>query len=75
VEKGTADETVCQVNTQWNQNSPFSFFEERAVPLFAPADTFFCPTAAFFVDKAAACYYNNVVKMAFLCGFAAAQHK
>jgi len=54
---------------------PVLLFEERAVPLFAPADTFFCPTAAFFVDKAAACYYNNVVKMAFLCGFAAAQHK
>ena len=31
--------------------------------------------STFFVDKAAACYYNNVVKMAFLCGFAAAQHK
>ena len=36
---------------------------------------FFCHTAAFFVDKAPACYYNSVVKMAFLCGFVAARNK
>ena len=30
---------------------------------------------AFFVDKAPACYYNSVVKMAFLCGFVAARKK
>jgi hypothetical protein len=35
----------------------------------------FLPSTAFFVDKAAACYYNNVVKMALLCGFAAVQNK
>ena len=29
----------------------------------------------FFVDKAPACYYNSVVKMAFLCGFVAARKK
>ena len=36
---------------------------------------FFLHTAAFFVDKAPACYYNSVVKMAFLCGFVAARKK
>ena len=36
---------------------------------------FFLHTAAFFVDKAPACYYNSVVKMAFLCGFVAARNK
>jgi hypothetical protein len=36
---------------------------------------FFLPSTAFFIDKAAACYYNNVVKMASLCGFAAVQNK
>ena len=29
----------------------------------------------FNADKAPACYYNNVVKMALLCGFAAVQNK
>jgi hypothetical protein len=36
---------------------------------------FFGPSTAFFVDKAPACYYNSVVKMAFLCGFVAARKK
>ena len=36
---------------------------------------FFCPCAAFFVDKAPPCYYNNVVKMASLRGFAPARIK
>jgi len=35
----------------------------------------FLPSTAFFVDKGPACYYNNVVKMALLCGFAAVQNK
>ena len=76
VAKGTADETVYQVTPNGIKNSPFyPFFEERAVPLFAQPTQFFALRRPFFVDKAAACYYNNVVKMAFLCGFAAAQHK
>ena len=43
--------------------------QEKADP--APvARGFFCHTAAFFVDKPPACYYNDEVKMAFLCGAA-----
>ena len=47
---------------------------ERPLPFFRSA-CFFCPSTAFFVDKAPACYYNSVVKMAFLCGFVAARKK
>ena len=36
---------------------------------------FFLPYCRLFVDKAPACYYNSVVKMAFLCGFVAARNK
>ena len=46
---------------------------DHTVP--AAAFLFFLPSTAFFVDKDPACYYNNVVKMALLCGFAAVQNK
>ena len=46
-----------------------------SAPAVLPFCVLFCPSTAFFVDKAPAYYYNSVVKMAFLCGFVAARKK
>ena len=55
--------------------SKVSLFD-RLCPLpFFRSACFFGPSTAFFVDKAPACYYNSVVKIAFLCGFVAARKK
>ena len=59
----TSSDTIQQKATAYDHTVP------------AAAFLFFLPSTAFFVDKGPACYYNNVVKMALLCGFAAVQNK
>ena len=63
----------CQYNTSFDPIQQKATAYDHTVP--AAAFLFFLPSTAFFVDKAPACYYNNVVKMALLCGFAAVQNK
>ena len=63
----------CQYNTSSDTIQQKATAYDHTVP--AAAFLFFLPSTAFFIDKAAACYYNNVVKMASLCGFAAVQNK
>ena len=66
-EKGRSA-SITQALTQHNKKR-----QRTIIP--AAAFLFFLPSTAFFVDKGPACYYNNVVKMALLCGFAAVQNK
>ena len=63
----------CQYNTSSDAIQQKATAYDHTVP--AAAFLFFLPSTAFFVDKDPACYYNNVVKMALLCGFAAVQNK
>ena len=63
----------CQYNTSSDAIQQKATAYDHTVP--AAAFLFFLPSTAFFVDKGPACYYNNVVKMALLCGFAAVQNK
>ena len=63
----------CQYNTSSDTIQQKATAYDHTVP--AAAFLFFLPSTAFFVDKGPACYYNNVVKMALLCGFAAVQNK
>ena len=63
----------CQYNTSSDTIQQKATAYDHTVP--AAAFLFFLPSTAFFIDKAAACYYNNVVKMASLCGFVAVQNK
>ena len=63
----------CQYNTSFDTIQQKATAYDHTVP--ADAFLFFLPSTAFFVDKGPACYYNNVVKMALLCGFAAVQNK
>ena len=68
-EKGRSA-SITQALTQYNKKR-----QRTIIPYPLPLFLFFLPSTAFFVDKDPACYYNNVVKMALLCGFAAVQNK
>ena len=70
---GIGEGPQCQYNTSSDTIQQKATAYDHTVP--AAAFLFFLPSTAFFVDKDPACYYNNVVKMALLCGFAAVQNK
>ena len=70
---GIGEGPQCQYNTSSDTIQQKATAYDHTVP--AAAFLFFLPSTAFFVDKGPACYYNNVVKMALLCGFAAVQNK
>ena len=70
---GIGEGPQCQYNTSFDTIQQKATAYDHTVP--AAAFLFFLPSTAFFVDKDPACYYNNVVKMALLCGFAAVQNK
>ena len=70
---GIGEGPQCQYNTSSDPIQQKATAYDHTVP--AAAFLFFLPSTAFFVDKGPACYYNNVVKMALLCGFAAVQNK
>ena len=70
---GIGEGPQCQYNTGFRTTQQKATAYDHTIP--AVAFLFFLPSTAFFVDKGPACYYNNVVKMALLCGFAAVQNK